>query len=63
MKDIAPSNELRKWFGYDPGRWDEFKIRYLEELKAKKELIKQLKSMEKINHDNYIGLLSQGRRA
>lgn len=50
MKDIAPSNKLRKWFGHDPDRWDEFKIRYLEELKAKKELIKQLKSMEKINH-------------
>ena len=39
MKDIAPSNELRKWFGHDPDRWDEFKIRYLEELKDKKELI------------------------
>ena len=50
MKDIAPSNELRKWFGHDPDRWDEFKIRYLEELKDKKELIKQLKSMGKINY-------------
>jgi uncharacterized protein YeaO (DUF488 family) len=50
MKDIAPSNELRKWFGHDPERWDEFKNKYLEELKEKKELIKQLKSMEKISH-------------
>jgi uncharacterized protein YeaO (DUF488 family) len=50
MKDIAPSNELRKWFGHDPERWNEFKKRYLDELKGKKELIKQLKSMEKIHN-------------
>jgi len=48
MKDIAPSNDLRKWFGHDPDKWDEFKIRYLEELDEKKELIKQLKTIEKI---------------
>lgn len=31
-KDIAPSNELRKWFGHDPGRFEEFARRYREEL-------------------------------
>jgi len=25
LKEVAPSDELRKWFGHDPGRWDEFK--------------------------------------
>ena len=49
MKEIAPSNELRKWFGHDPERWDEFKNKYLLELNDKKELIKQLKSIGKIN--------------
>jgi uncharacterized protein YeaO (DUF488 family) len=34
LKEIAPSNELRKWFGHDPKRWLEFKRRYLEELKT-----------------------------
>jgi len=34
LKDIAPSNELRKWFGHDPQRWPEFKRRYAEELRA-----------------------------
>jgi len=34
LKDIAPSNELRKWFGHDPKRWMEFRRRYKEELKA-----------------------------
>ena len=28
MKDISPSTELRKWFGHDPARWDEFRRRY-----------------------------------
>lgn len=32
LKDIAPSTSLRKWFGHDPARWDEFQTRYLAEL-------------------------------
>ena len=43
LKDIAPSNELRKWFGHDPTKWDEFQGRYREEFKAKKEVIDELK--------------------
>ncbi|RJR32002.1 MAG: DUF488 domain-containing protein [Desulfobacteraceae bacterium] len=34
MKEIAPSPELRKWFGHDPGKWVEFKRRYARELSA-----------------------------
>lgn len=33
LKEIAPSTELRKWFGHDPEKWDEFKKRYHQELK------------------------------
>lgn len=33
-KDLAPSNELRRWFGHDPARWDEFRTRYRGELEA-----------------------------
>lgn len=43
LKDIAPSTELRKWFGHDPGRWEEFKKRYLAELKGNSEQIRLLK--------------------
>ena len=43
LKDIAPSTELRKWFGHDPGRWEEFKERYLDELKGNSEQIQLLK--------------------
>ena len=34
LKDIAPSDSLRKWFGHDPERWAEFQRRYLHELDA-----------------------------
>ena len=33
MKDIAPSTELRRWFGHDPERWPQFRRRYAEELR------------------------------
>jgi uncharacterized protein YeaO (DUF488 family) len=32
LKDVAPSTELRRWFGHDPARWDEFTRRYAGEL-------------------------------
>ncbi len=35
LKDIAPSNELRKWYAHDPAKWEEFKKRYAGELKDK----------------------------
>lgn len=34
LRDIAPSTELRRWFGHDPARWPEFKHRYWAELRA-----------------------------
>ena len=33
-KDMAPSTALRKWFGHDPAKWNEFRVRYFSELKA-----------------------------
>jgi len=32
LKDVAPSAELRKWFGHDPAKWNEFRRRYRAEL-------------------------------
>jgi uncharacterized protein YeaO (DUF488 family) len=43
LKEIAPSGELRKWFGHDPGKYEEFKRRYLEELKPHAELLDRLR--------------------
>ncbi len=32
LRDIAPSNELRKWFNHEPEKWEEFKKRYKREI-------------------------------
>jgi uncharacterized protein YeaO (DUF488 family) len=42
-KEIAPSNELRKWFGHDPARWDEFRHRYAAEIRQHPDLLKRLR--------------------
>lgn len=42
LKEIAPSNELRKWFGHDPDKWDEFRNRYYQELENQSEVVEQL---------------------
>ncbi|WP_319586486.1 DUF488 family protein [uncultured Desulfobulbus sp.] len=39
LREVAPSDQLRQWFGHDPNRWDEFKHRYFEELQAKPEIV------------------------
>jgi uncharacterized protein YeaO (DUF488 family) len=35
LKDVAPSADLRRWFGHDPAKWDEFQERYRAELADK----------------------------
>ncbi|HKF25653.1 MAG TPA: DUF488 family protein [Candidatus Acidoferrum sp.] len=47
MKEVAPSDDLRKWFAHKAERWAEFERRYRAELGTKKELIKILAAMEK----------------
>jgi uncharacterized protein YeaO (DUF488 family) len=44
LKEIAPSTELRKWFGHDPEKWPEFRKKYKQELKSHADLIKRIKS-------------------
>lgn len=48
LKEIAPSTELRKWFGHDADKWAEFKTRYRAELKGNDEQVALLK--EKIKN-------------
>ena len=47
LKDIGPSDALRKWFGHDDARWPEFRRRYKEELRGKKELVAELAALSK----------------
>ena len=42
-KDLAPSTELRKWFHHEPRPWEEFRRRYVEELRQNEELLTQLR--------------------
>ena len=45
MKEIAPSTALRQWFGHDPTRWGEFRLRYRDELHRNAGLLSQLRSL------------------
>lgn len=42
IKDVAPSSELRKWFGHEPSRWVSFKHKYFRELDERGEALAQL---------------------
>jgi uncharacterized protein YeaO (DUF488 family) len=44
MKDIAPSAELRRWFGHDPARWQGFRERYARELGSKGDMVGALRA-------------------
>jgi uncharacterized protein YeaO (DUF488 family) len=48
LKEVAPSTELRKWFGHDPDKWKQFQLRYRKELKEKKDSITLLKQKSNV---------------
>jgi uncharacterized protein YeaO (DUF488 family) len=71
LRDIAPSDELRKWFSHMPEKWDEFVEKYRKELQEKGELLKIIKKAEEenetvtlvysakdVNHNNAVALSS-----
>jgi uncharacterized protein YeaO (DUF488 family) len=43
LKEIAPSSELRRWFGHDPAKWEEFQKRYWAELDASPDAVDELR--------------------
>ena len=47
MKDLAPSTELRQWFGHEPSRWTEFQKRYRVELRQHEAELAQLRALAK----------------
>lgn len=46
LKEIAPSDALRKWFHHDPSKWTEFAAEYRKELAGRKDLVQQLRKIE-----------------
>jgi uncharacterized protein YeaO (DUF488 family) len=47
LKEIAPSSDLRKWFGHDPARWTEFAHRYRAELARNNEAVARLADLSR----------------
>jgi uncharacterized protein YeaO (DUF488 family) len=45
IRDVAPSTELRTWFGHDPARWAEFQRRYRDEIRANPDRLAQLRAL------------------
>ena len=43
LKEVAPSDALRRWFGHEPERWEEFRCRYRDELKAQQVAMRPLR--------------------
>lgn len=50
LKDVAPSAELRKWFGHEPAKFPEFRNRYLAELRENPEPLADLRALG-LQHD------------
>jgi uncharacterized protein YeaO (DUF488 family) len=44
-KETAPSSALRKWFGHDPERWDDFRKRYWRELASRRDAVKEIRDL------------------
>jgi uncharacterized protein YeaO (DUF488 family) len=44
-KDLSPSTALRKWFGHDPARWQEFQSRYAQEVHQNPEQLEKLRAL------------------
>ncbi len=66
-RDVAPSDELRKWFGHDPRKWVDFRRRYRKEINksealkaiiklSKKSKVTLLYAAKDVNHNNAIVL-------
>ncbi len=75
LKDVAPSTALRKWFGHDPKKWNEFRRRYFRELDASPAVVTRLGALARrrrvtllfaakdIEHNNAVALKAYlGRR-
>ena len=68
LKDVAPSDALRRWFSHDPAKWVEFRRRYFEELDAnrtawqplleaaRRETVELLYSSRDTEHNNAVAL-------
>lgn len=45
IKEAGASTELRRWFGHDPARWEEFRRRYADEVRARPDVLEELRDV------------------
>jgi uncharacterized protein YeaO (DUF488 family) len=58
LKDVAPTPQLRRWFGHDPARWKDFQERYRLELREKQDAVQLLRQKE---HEGTVTLVYAAR--
>ncbi len=59
LRDIAPSTDLRRWYGHELARWPEFQLRYEQELLERGQLLDLLRDIEQ--HNDLVTLLFAAR--
>ena len=62
LKDLAPSTELRQWYGHDPARWPQFRKRYRAELKGQGDLLALLKYVTEVRTVTFVYAASDEER-
>ena len=62
LKNLAPSTELRKWYGHEPSRWAQFRKRYLAELEAMDDVVALLKYVTKEKAVTFVYAASDEKR-
>lgn len=63
IKEIAPSTELRKWFGHDPEKFEQFQVKYLAEIYSDEIKIKKLEELSTIAKEKKVTLLFAAKDA
>lgn len=54
VKDVAPSPELRKWYGHDPAKWQEFQRRYRRELGENQTTVDHLRALVGVGPTTFV---------
>jgi uncharacterized protein YeaO (DUF488 family) len=54
VRELAPSEDLRRWFGHDPAKWGEFRRRYREELQAQPDRIELLRGLARSGRVTFV---------
>ncbi len=54
IREIAPSQELRKWYSHDPGKWPVFREKYFRELDSKESIVNRIRDIARNNNITFV---------